>query len=52
MVTPKWRAAFFAPGAKLVLNAKTVDLLASAKSTSVPVISPGYAYNTRILTLS
>ena len=37
---------FFAPGARLVLNANIVDLLASAKSTSVSVISPGDAYNT------
>ena len=52
IIIPKWRAIFFAPGAKVVLNANIIDLLASAKSTSVSVISPGDAYNTLILTFS
>ena len=50
--TPTCLAVFLAPGANVVLNASIVELLASAKSTSVSVISPGDAYNTLTLTFS
>ena len=41
-------AAFRAPDARVVLKAKTIALLVSAKSMSVSVISPGEDDRTRI----
>jgi hypothetical protein len=52
IIIPKWRAIFFAPGAKVELNDNIIDLLASAKSKSVSVISPGDDYIILIFSFS